>query len=202
MQERGIFSLPSTSFYIANDNGNDGCGFIEERMLESLLGDNKYARTTVAIQVRIFSPRFGIFKGMLMRKQGIQGIELQPSMLKVGPSLTNSESDDAIMVICKAGRSPSKPNEYIGRLIDPHLTPPPKTFDKELKPLNKSSDMITNLFIANSIPEELILEYVKLTGEEMGSGKLDPLRSSLHHRLSIRQDLSRQGHCHSVSMYQ
>ena len=144
--ERGIFSLPSTSFYITSDNGNDGCGFIEEHMLESLLGNNKYARTTVAIQVRIFSPRLGIFKGMLMRKRGISGIELQPSMLKVGPSLKNSQSDDVILIINKAGRSPSKQNEYIGRLIDPHLTPPPKTFDKELKPLNKSSDMITNVF--------------------------------------------------------
>lgn len=159
--ERGIFSLPSSSLYIATDNGNDGCGFIEEQMLESLLGNNKYARMTVAVQVRIFSPGLGIFKGMLMRKRGITGIELQPSMLKVGPSLTNSESDDAILVINKAGRSPSKPNEYIGRLINPHLTPPPKTFDKDLKPLNKSSDMITNMFIMCELSESLVLDYVK-----------------------------------------
>ena len=59
------------------DNGNDGCGSINESYIEYLLGDNKYAQDTLAIQIRFFSSRLGIFKGVLMRKRHTGGLPIE-----------------------------------------------------------------------------------------------------------------------------
>ena len=59
------------------DNDNDGCRFINESYLEYLLGDNKYAQDTLAIQIRFFSSHLGIFSGVLMRKRHTGGLPIE-----------------------------------------------------------------------------------------------------------------------------
>eukprot|EP01035_Chromulina_nebulosa_P002821 gene2821-3855_t len=71
---------------VVNDNNElmaDGCGFISDEMIERLLGGK--AQKHLAIQVRVWAPLLGIFKGALCRKPGIHGIQLARSMRKVGP---------------------------------------------------------------------------------------------------------------------
>ena len=150
------------------DNGNDGCGFINEAYLEHLLGDKKYAQDTLSIQIRFVSPRLGIFKGMLMRKRHTGGspIELQPSMKKVLSSPTNGSSLVACLVITQAGRHPTPINSYIGRMLNPNLKDPPeKSFEALIKPLNKKPladnvDMIPRLFQGVGVPRNLCDSYV------------------------------------------
>ena len=55
----------------------------------------------VSIQVRVFGPKIGVAKGMLVRKPNITKIQLVPSMIKVGPSNVASEGDDWVCVVVK-----------------------------------------------------------------------------------------------------
>ena len=123
----GIFFLNAREACEIDDNGNDGCGFIDEAFLSSLLPGSKY-RDTLAIQIRFLAPSMGPFKGMLMRRRIVEGppIQLTPTMKKVAASRFNTSDDRARLVITQAGKNPSPLNQYIGRMIDPTLKPPPK----------------------------------------------------------------------------
>lgn len=75
------------------DKGYVGGGFISEKMLSEVLVkagmSQKHADRVVAIQVRLFIPSMGIYKGMLCRRRYTNGapIELPCSMKKVLKSL-------------------------------------------------------------------------------------------------------------------
>ena len=181
-RERGIFFISSSLACVVPDNGNDGCGYIADYYLDQLLGDLTYAKDTIAIQVRLFIPRLGIFKGMLMRKRIVNGapIELQPSMHKVPASaLTNASSDKACLVICQAGRHPTQLNKYIGQWLNPELKSPPEiSFQNLIKPLDKRGkkkgkkdktededgsfrDMIPRILRGLGVPDDVCDDYVK-----------------------------------------
>ena len=72
-----------------NENGYVGGGFISASMIVSIClegGMSKVQASRVdAIQVRIFIPSMGIFKGVLMKKEIVEGalIQLPQSMQKV-----------------------------------------------------------------------------------------------------------------------
>ena len=85
---------------IVNDNNElmaDGCGFISDEMIERLIGGK--AQKHLALQVRIWAPLLGIFKGVLCRKPGIHGIQLTRSMRKVGPSKIAPETDTWAVIV-------------------------------------------------------------------------------------------------------
>ena len=166
----GIFFLNAKEACEIDDNGNDGCGFIDEAFLSSLLPGSKY-RDTLAIQIRFLAPSMGLFKGMLMRRRIVEGppIQLTPTMKKVAASLSNTSDDRACLIITQAGKNPSPLNQYIGRMIDPTLKPPPKkSFNDMLKqkPLNKKRlkdkvDMIPRLLLALGAQTPSLEMYLK-----------------------------------------
>lgn len=166
----GIFFLNAEEACEIDDNGNDGCGFVDEAFLSSLLPGSKY-RDTLAIQIRFLAPSMGLFKGMLMRRRIVEGppIQLTPTMKKVAASQFNSSDGRACLVITQAGKNPSPLNQYIGRMIDPTLKPPPKkTFNDKLrqKPLNKKRlkdkvDMIPRLLLALGAQSPSLEIYLK-----------------------------------------
>jgi hypothetical protein len=94
--------------------GTVGCGFISSKYLEDLLGNNAVAKRALGIQIRIFVPTYGVFKGMLMRKRNTcKPIELNNSLMKVAPSRAEGASDDGYIVI--KNLFPSSVNFVIGR---------------------------------------------------------------------------------------
>lgn len=164
-----IKGLKSSSFRFIEEEGNVGCGFISAELLEKICleqGDmsKSAAKVVSAIQVRLFIPSKGIFKGMLQRKRiksGYPPIELPPSMQKVLPSKVPDKSDRAAILVCKNGVHPSgKKNEYIGRKLDPsRKPPPPKSFKTEIS--KKLSEMILNLWESLGVPEHETKKYQK-----------------------------------------
>jgi hypothetical protein len=103
-------SLTASDFSFIPEAGNVGCGFIPSSKIQELLGgeDNSMATEDVfAIQVRIAIPTMGIFKGVLMEKQGIDKIQLPPSMKKVEASANSDDPDSsAFLIINQSGVYP------------------------------------------------------------------------------------------------
>ena len=156
-----IFYLEKNMFCEIQDNGHEGCGFIDEDFLKELLGGGKLGENTICIQIRIFAPELGIFKGMLMKKRGItQGkIQLPQSMKKVGASKHVSERMKAVLTICQGGIDPSKYNSYLERtILDSELSSPHDLKSFQFKHL---SPMITRLFRALSVSESTVNDYVQ-----------------------------------------
>ena len=88
--------LPGPTSAVTGEDMADGCGFIPEPLLLRLLGDMKLSKISpLAIQVRIFSPRLGVCKGMLMSKPGIDRIQVTRSMVKVMPFTVAESSSSA-----------------------------------------------------------------------------------------------------------
>jgi len=111
-----IYPINANELTMVDDLGTTGCGFISEPYLEYLLGNNKAARVALGIQVRIFVPTMGIFKGVLMRRRNMQvPIQLNDSLLKVGPSTSPNASDDGWIVITNS--FPSKGNYSFARVF-------------------------------------------------------------------------------------
>jgi hypothetical protein len=164
----GIFSLKPSAFREIEEMGNEGCGFICENFLVELLGSNTAAKRACAIQVRIFAPKLGIFKGVLVKKKVASGappIELPPSMLKVGPSQVpdNQVKDKAILLITKNGVHPFSTNEMVGRLLNGTGTTP--TFRKDLKK-KRISNMILRLWKGLDVPESIYQQYERESTDE------------------------------------
>ncbi|KAL3778522.1 hypothetical protein ACHAW5_005648 [Stephanodiscus triporus] len=107
------------------DLGTVGCGFISSKYLEDLLGNNADAKRALGIQIRIFVPTYGVFKGMLMRKRNTcKPIELNDSLRKVAPSRDEDASDDGYIVIKQV--FPSKDNFVVGRKFRSSIDPDKK----------------------------------------------------------------------------
>jgi ribosomal protein L24 len=174
-------SLSSDLLEPIEEEGNVGCGFIAEELLENLLGKNLGAKT-LAIQVRIVAPRFGLFKGMLMRRSGITTIQLPPSMKKAGPSLTSDE-ETMFLLITTGGLHPSKLNGYIGRALDENLKPPPaRSFTREVR---KLSEMIERLWEGESVPKSVIKNYKKQASFPAGALSSRSALKSLKHAFVV-----------------
>ena len=173
----GIHELARDKFELLPKEGNDGCGFICEEYLKTLMtesgvgasAESEPCRRVLAIQVRAVIPTLGIFKGMLIRKRIPRGeapIQFTPSMQKVGPSLSPVSVNTGILWVTQAGVDPSQFSQFMGRYLDPNLKDPPvKTFDAELQKhkLKKKKDpednMILSLWKALGVPWESCVEY-------------------------------------------
>ncbi|KAK3253056.1 hypothetical protein CYMTET_37675 [Cymbomonas tetramitiformis] len=133
----------------------DGCGFIPEAMLAHFTP--KGARGVLAVQVRVFSPRLGVFKGMLCCKPGIARIQLLPSMRKVGPSRVpweGSGSDDIAVLLIKQVH-PSNPNVRIGK----QLAGADGTADVQPAIRKHPSAMLRWLFESLGVPRGVFTAY-------------------------------------------
>ncbi|KAL3935529.1 MAG: hypothetical protein SGBAC_008972 [Bacillariaceae sp.] len=172
-----LFQSPSSMNLVFHDDswfrripdlGYVGGGFIHEDTLFELLqragmkGDAAISRVA-AIQVRLFIPSMGVFKGMLVKKRVRNGapIELPSSMQKVVQSSHPQRFDGSCILICrhKVHPSPGSANEYIGRNFDVTNPPPEKSFTEKIKkPL---SQMIFRLWETLGVPKDLCYRYKK-----------------------------------------
>jgi hypothetical protein len=132
-----------------------GCGFAPITFFNDKFG--KSAPSIGAIQVRIFGPKIGWYKGMLMKKPGIDRIELPPSMRKVEKSKLKKSPDWVVLVI--HANFPSEQCVMMGRAQNPHQKDPtPRWVDNNLKCLDEAS-MFWHLLLLNGVPEATIQNY-------------------------------------------
>ena len=158
--EYGIIPLELSIFREIEEDGHVGCGFICEDLLFDIMGGKgALAKRTICIQVRIYIPTMGIYKGMLMKKKMSSGSEilLPLSMKKVDASRHPDRDESSILLITQAGVDQSQNCHYIGRLpsINKDAKAPP---EKSFKP-KELSKMITRLFQAVGVPKAVIDEY-------------------------------------------
>jgi len=155
--------LTASDFEQIVEDSHLGCGFIPEDMLCSLLKNKLLSKRVVAIQVRVFAPSMGIFKGMLVRKHGINKIQLPASMWKVGPSRVNKER--GIVMIAK-GVFPTQGNRYLGNYLSPELSDPPKSF--EASHIRCLSKMYVRIWKGFGVPGRDIDRYVEMAKKRNG----------------------------------
>lgn len=139
------------------ENGNEGCGFAPPNYIEDLLGVNTVeAKRADAIQVRIFGPKIGVAKGLLMKKVSAEKIELPKSMMKVSPSKCCAE-DWVVVVVSDV--FPSKTNEHIGKFHDPNKKDPLVSYLKGLEYTAKFSPMYMRLFRGFGVGKKVLDRY-------------------------------------------
>jgi ribosomal protein L24 len=160
--------LTSSDFESIAEIAHEGCGFIPREYITRFLGTHAIGKRTFAVQVRIFAPLLGVFKGMLVEKPGISKIQLPTSMLKVPPSASANASDHACIVITSNGVFPSKNSYYIKQLwCGKKLC---KCFQqKKLKGM--MADFLSGPI---AIPTDILKEYIKQSYE-------DPSNHTLQH---------------------
>ncbi len=157
-----IFNIKNEDLCEIDENNHTGCGFICEEYLDSLI-TGKTLSTLGSVQIRLYAPSFGLFKGMLMRKRITSGakIQLPSSMKKVGPSKATNKMQP-ILLVCNAGMDPSKPNSRMKQLpwIDPNgkgIKDKRKGNDRP-KPI---SDMLEMLLKGLGVNDEVVSKYCK-----------------------------------------
>jgi hypothetical protein len=150
------FALNASDFEEIAEQGNDGCGFFPETFFDDRLGITD-PRSVCAHQVRIYAPKLGYFKGMIVRKRGITKIQLPPSMKKVDKSTLKEESPDWAILMIRAV-FPSQSCKMVERSINPNLKCPPESSTKDLKRLQEER-MTWNLFVANGVPKDALETY-------------------------------------------
>lgn len=149
------FNLSATDdFELIDEFAHEGCGFIPKCFINRFLGNDAVGRRTLAMQVRIYSPRLGVFKGVLMEKRGITKIQLPTSMMKVGPSAI---SRDAWAVLTMTSNIfPMSTNVTIAKIRQGGNIP--KKFMAESK---KPSPMIKNIWLDSGLSQTVIDDYSK-----------------------------------------
>lgn len=77
---------------------SDGCGFAPDWMVDRMASIAGLQPADVcALQIRVYSPALGIFKGMLLRRPDICRVQLRPSMRKVGPAVATTASEALVL---------------------------------------------------------------------------------------------------------
>ena len=156
--------------------GHVGCGFICEDLLKELLGNDSLARKAICIQCRLFIPRKGVYKGMLMKKKIESGakILLPESMKKIPASTESDVSDKGCLLVNLAGVDPSSNNENMGRLpyIDPNAK---KEVQKSFHP-KKLGEMYLRLFRSLHVPDDIIKNYAKMSSGKVGETGVPTIR--------------------------
>ena len=146
----------SNNFITIEENGNEGCGFAPPNFIEDLLGNTAEAKKADCIQVRIFGPKIGIAKGLLMKKKSAQKIELPSSMIKVAPSKC---CDEDWVVVVVSDVFPSKKNTMLGNFHDPEKSDPSSNSLKWLQDTVKFSKMYARLLENFGIPSKSLQQY-------------------------------------------
>jgi hypothetical protein len=133
---------------VTHESMGDGCGYISDELLSELLS-TKSQNTHLAVQVRVFGPQLGVWKGMLCRKPGIRGVQLTESMRKVGRSVVCDDEWVSLVIIRV---SPSTSSSELSRLYKGF--PPNKHFQKK-----DLSPMIRNVWMALGVPKGVVYKY-------------------------------------------
>lgn len=146
---------------MTDDEGVDGCGYISEDFLLYTLYGNRIIKPA-AIQVRIFAPTLGIFKGMLVVKPAFSGppIQVRTTMRKVGPSKHPSASSNAFLVVTKIGFHPNKTNRTVGTLLSA-TRKAPSTEESEPIKFKPVTEMILRLWHELGVPRDLYETYAR-----------------------------------------
>lgn len=136
------------------ENSNVGCGFIPRAYLERFLGTNIRGKRAFCIQVRIFSKEFGVLKGMLLEKPGIDKIQVPPSMQKVLPSRHGKGTQSSLLINAVY---PSDVHLQVAKVLnpDPEVMPPKSFRPKQL------SWMVTSLLESVGVSKSALQQYVK-----------------------------------------
>jgi len=169
--EHLLKTCPSSSFKDIREEGHVGCGFICEKLLCDLLGNDAAAERALCIQIRAIIPSKGIYKGMLMRKRITSGprIQFPSSMKKVHASTSEDISDYGCLVVTQAGVDPSPANVITGKLATTSANReelPDSFCPKEL------SKTIVLLFKTLKVPDNLIRDYVKVSTRKKGEKRI------------------------------
>lgn len=146
------FDLMASDFELIEENGNEGCGFIPRQFIEKFLGKGAVGLRTFALQVRIYAPSLGVFKGVLVEKCHISRIQLPLSMKKVGPSVQNSRANWAHLIVTSAGIFPSKSNLALAQWLESGVRPT-SFLQRKLSP------MLKNLLVVCGASSELVDDY-------------------------------------------
>jgi hypothetical protein len=149
-----------------------GTGYVPREYLEAWLGHHAIGKRTCAIQIRVWSPALGNFKGVLMEKPGIDKIQLPPSTKKLGPSRTNSTCRHVCLIVAGAGKHPTKTNVYVGNMLSGRKDPPKSFIPKNLSPMLKTlwekvevqRDVITRYAESSQQPRGVRLEHTCVVG--------------------------------------
>jgi hypothetical protein len=155
--------LDIDDFEEITEENNEGCGFIPRSFIELFLGKHRIGKRTFSFQVRILSPRFGLFKGVLFEKSGIIKIQLPVSMKKVGSAEQNYLDKKVCLLINSTGVHPSATNLKVSKVLNGALLP--ATF----KP-TKLSEMIRILLKLKGVPSDVVDRYAKTSRDAGGSG--------------------------------
>ena len=113
----------------------------------------------MAVQTRIISPFLGIFKGMLIKKEGISKIQLPSSMKKVGPSERQQKKKDSQKKVFLLFKNifPSTAQEMMERIINPNNPKKPtKSSTLKLRPLGP---MVEKVLIGCGVPTNKMITY-------------------------------------------
>lgn len=149
-EDQAIFTnLTSDDLQLIPEDSHVGCGFVPRRYIERFLGRHRRGSRTFCLQVRIVSAQYGVFKGMLMEKPGIEKIQLPPSMQKVAPPQISSTS----CWILINNTYPSNVHLQVSKLLNGEKA------CKSFRP-NKLKWMITSLFESLGVDKEFLQDYV------------------------------------------
>ena len=163
-----IHRVEASFFATIEENGNEGCGYAPSNYIEDLLGNTTEAKRADSIQVRIFGPKIGLAKGMLVKKASATKIELPRSMVKVPPSKCCEEN--WVVVVVKDA-FPSKKNRSIGSILDPDKKDPSPSASEELKQNVKLSGMYMKLLQGFGVPRSVLDKYCAAFKRSVGALK-------------------------------
>ena len=161
-----IRRVEASYFATIEENGNEGCGYAPSNYIEDLLGNTTEAKRADSIQVRIFGPKIGLAKGMLVKKASATKIER--SMVKVPPS--NCCEENWVVVVVKDA-FPSKKNRSIGSILDPDKKDPSPSASEELKQNVKLSGMYMKLLQGFGVPGSVLDKYCAAFKRSVGALK-------------------------------
>lgn len=144
-----------------------GCGYIPEALLASLLAGGKVpagkvAQRAMAVQVRIVAPQLGVFKGVLVRRRGIDQIQLPPSMMKVPPSETNVRDTRVWLLFTRV--FPSKASLQMGKVAAGDAACASFT-QKKLSP------MLARLLASRGVPPKVLQRYAGAAADAAAGNK-------------------------------
>ena len=157
------YNLKKSDFELIEEKNNMGCGFIPESFINKYLVPNMDKnQPCIAVQVRIFSPMLGVFKGMLMKKPNITKIQLPPSMMKAERSAISKrgKNDWAYFLVC--GIYPSDKCCEMNKFLNPSIEKIPREDflqGKQFKDILFPEGMFWALLKNNGVPEAVLEEY-------------------------------------------
>jgi hypothetical protein len=97
-----LLELNSDEFELIEENQHLGCGFAPPEFFEEILQSTPRSsqfNDVCAIQIRIFCPQLGWFKGVLMKNPSITKVQLPESMMKVQQSRSPNSPNGAHLLV-------------------------------------------------------------------------------------------------------